>query len=247
MIRPSRVTKFATALKTTESITLEFDVSSNEKSAIDQFLIFVFEENYFDVNLIDQRDYCQNPINGKDTVIISTASEMLGYDDRECCEKCCDEKRKAREAEDDDFKKGLIKFSDKVREDQQKHFRKIMDMKGFINRIEVKGNERTYEVKNLKPFTFYKFHIYACTKESTCSEYELHTDKTAHNEEYDHVELGPLSIDLNKVVVEFEEPKLINGAIVSYVMETREIKENSSHLLISECITRKKHQKNGFR
>lgn len=247
MIRPSRVTKFGTALKTTESIMLEFDVTSNEKSAIDKFLLFVFEvEDYFNAKEIDQRDYCQDPIERQDTVIYSTASEKNRYDDREnCCEKCCDEKRKAREANDDYFKEELIKFSDKVRNDQKGHFEKMKNLKEFKELFYINGTLRSHTITKLKPFTFYKFHIYACSIDSTCSEYELHSDRTAHNEKYDRVVLRPVPSELvNKFVAYFEEPKLKNGAIVNYIVEIRGYKENVSQLLLTECITRKMHEKN---
>lgn len=250
MIRPSRVTKFTTTLKTIDSISLVFDVKSNERSVIDNFLVHFFEENYFDANVIDQRNYCLNPVSS-DSVINSLASESLKnrYDDREnCCERCCDERRKAREVNDDTFRDNLIKFSDnKVRKNQQNHLLKMRRMKGFKDQIIINGSLRTYTVTKLKPFTFYKFHIYACTIE-TCSEYEILTEKTAHHEKYDRVVLHPIVNDLNnKFVVYFDEPKLKNGAIVNYIVELREVKENSSHLLSSECITRKMHEKKKYR
>lgn len=251
MIRPSRVAKFETLIKTLDSITLIFDVISNEKSAIDKFLIHVYEQNYFDPALIDQRDYCLHPTETIETVIElnSLASEnKVAVEFDNCCERCCKEKAKAREA-NDNLRDNLVNLADNfARENPERHIAKMRNLTGFKEEIFIDGNLRNYTVKNLKPFTFYKFHIYACSIESTCSEYEILIDKTAHNEKFDRVILSPQASDQkNKFTVYFEEPKIKNGAIVKYIVQLLEIKENSTNLAHSECITRKQHEEMGNR
>ena len=102
-----------------------------------------------------------------------------------------------------------------------------------------------YSVTKLKPLTFYRFHIYACSK--TCSEYEMHFERTTKNEKFDRVRFRPSSGYVNeKYVINFDEPLLKNGAIVIYTLELREVLENSSNLLFSKCITRKQHEVNKY-
>lgn len=255
MIRPSRVVKFSTAVKTIDSIELEFEVRSNENSAIDNFLIHVYE-HAFDTALIDNRNFCDSPIEDYNTVIYTISDTINHYDDdrEDCCDKCCEfnnERSKNREADDDNFRESLIKFTDETRKNSDKHFSKMQALKGFKEKIVVNATLRSYIVSKLKPFTLYTFHIYACTQEPSCSEYEIHSENTAHNEKYDRVVLRPLGVIIsdqnNKFLMHFDEPKLKNGAIVSYVVELRQVNENSTELLHSECITRKHHAENKFR
>lgn len=256
MLRPSRVINFQTSLKSHNFISLDFNVLQNEQSAVDKFILHTFKRD-INVALIDRRDYCLHPIDNQDieenSAIADTITEM--EENLKCCKICCKSNEPLNEplkldVLKDDFKKSLVKFSDtERRKNSENHVIKMEKSDGFVKKDIFNGTSRTFTIYNLKPFTFYNFHIYACTADAVCSEYEMLFDKTAYDENYDRIKFNSFSRDFksNKYIAYFEEPSLKNGAILSYTIEIREINGNHSRLLFSKCITRKQHEKNGYR
>ena len=251
MIRPSRVKKIESSIKTTTSIMLTFDVIKKEISAIVDFLFHVYEE-FEELSLIDKRNYCKHSsqkIEIKENEPVS--NRLFDRDERDkCCEMCCDIKAgKDREANDDEFQNHLIAFSDtEMRENPFEHRIKMKKLRGFKEEIWVNGDYRNYTFTNLKPFTLYKFYIYACTKDALCSEYDMHFERTAADEKFDRVSFRPMKQSrVDQLVVHFDEPNHKNGAILNYVTELRENFENSSVILHSECVSRKRHQESGYK
>jgi hypothetical protein len=245
MKRPSRVSSITTVMKAFDSITLSFDVLQNEKSAIDSFLLHVYEQK-ISATLIDQRDYCHDSIESEESQNSVIKTFLVDNDDDEssCCEMCCNDIKKVRT--EDKFAQSLIQFSkeNELRNNFLEHRVRMENLEGFYEKFNIDGNDRIYTVSDLKPFSFYRFHIYACS-EKTCSEYEMHFDRTAKNEDYDRVTFRPSGGYINDTYfVNFDEPVLKNGLIVSYTLELREVMDNASNFLLSTCITRKQHELN---
>lgn len=255
---PSRVTRVSTLVKTANSIMLDWEVTAKEKDEIKQFIIFVYEKSFLNDEL-DQRNYCKNPISDDDerhnflTNIRVDEYNLIPSDNdgNDCCEKCCNEeekRRKLRKMENDQFRQDLVELSrTTLRENRANHRLRMKKRSGFVKEILV-FNDTSVNVKSLKAFTIYSFHVYACTEDKKCSDYEIYSDRTAMDETFDRVDLrfGINQFLSDTFRVYIGEPSNVNGAIIKYLIEIRKITDNETHPALSDCITRKAHERNKF-
>lgn len=253
---PSRVKNLETMRKTFNRITLQWSVAENEDPAIEFFYLDVLKRP-FNVTLIDRRNYCINPIEKTESETIErfrvNQYQELIDDDQLCCDNCCqlnEERQVVRKQQDSDFQANLKKFSELPRSNLEPRV-EIKKRKNFIKRVKIPTEYRNYTIDGLSPFTLYSFHLHACSSDSKCSDYELHSEMTQMNghESFDRVELQPSSYVFEGTTfhIHFDEPTDKNGAIISYHTELKEIIKNSSIHLSSDCVTRHQHQMNGFK
>jgi hypothetical protein len=255
---PMRVIKVSTLVKSSTSITLEWDVVPNERAAIKQFLIHVFEKPANE-NLLDDRNYCQSPITReeREDSVIAAFMEHDNYESvmtnkKDCCEMCCEKEKKMKEdaeKEDDSFADIMVEHAQEhKRPNREKHREKMMDRDDFRKKYHLSGEQLSFSVRVLSPYTYYSFHIYACTEDRKCSDYVRHTDRTAAHEKYDQVEIVFATNQFLKDTfrVYFEEPKIKNSAIINYIVQIKRKDGRDSNLIINECITRKKHENNKY-
>lgn len=250
MRMPSRVKNFKTKSQTWSTIQLQWSVTDNEEAAIEFFHLDI-KKKPFNVELIDRRNYCINPIRRTEAETIEkvgeSESQELSDDDQPCCDKCCQMDEEEPQMSDSDFQTSLEKFGDQVpRSDFE-----IDKNKGFTDTAQIKKTYRNFTIENLDPFTLYSFYLYACSGDYTCSDYELHSEMTLMNEDesYEQVNLLPSNYlyESRKFSVYFEEPTNKNGVIISYITQLREIVKNTSIHLSTDCITRLQHQINDFK
>lgn len=258
---PSRVQSFGTFKKSAESIMLKWSVVENEEMAINFFYLDVVQKP-FKQELLDRRNYCNHPIEDQtesDTIgtkrLDQFVEEILAEQpELPCCDKCCmldNQKKKVRQQENNDFQAGLVTLSEKFPRPNMEPTVKIKEQQNYLNRFVIDPYQRNYTIFDLTPFMIYNFYLHACSGATRCSEYEFHSEMTikSSNESFDRVELRPASyvFETQAFHVRFEEPTDKNGAIVNYVTELREIVNDSSLPLFSDCITRRQHQRNGFK
>ncbi|KAG5674462.1 hypothetical protein PVAND_004432 [Polypedilum vanderplanki] len=264
---PSRVTYFSTHLKTPTSIMLEWDVKTKERDAIKQFFINIYEKSKYFETLELRDDYCEFPsyvddINQRNYNETENNLTSKSTDNDKCCLKCCEEIEEGEQHEekeeedkyddyDDDFRDSLIKLARKKSKSklEPKH-KKMKKIAGFLESIRIEGDQRSVNISDLKVYTFYMFHIYACTEDvNRCSEYEVHHDSTLLEEKYDQIDLifegNQFLRGLFKVY--FAEPKDKNGPILNYLIEIRDETETGDESFIKyDCITKKKHESNKY-
>lgn len=233
---PSRVTSFTVPHKSTTSITLSWSVVKNEEIAINRYLLYYFEVPLLESQL-SLRDYCLEPIE-YDTISI-VKRDLLHEADNRCCAICCDEVKsqvKEMEVDDDDFAKAMIKFSEtSQRSNPEKHRAEMKNKPNFQQYRSIGEEIKTYTILNLKPFTTYAFHLYVCAE--YCGEYELLYVRTNHDEHFDQIELNPLEQEYQGMDfrVKFEEPKTKNAAIISYIIEIKEINDQMHKIDCFSC------------
>lgn len=254
---PSRVKRLELVETTSDSISIRWNIVENEEAAIEFFLIDIVEKP-FNVTKIDRRNYCEDPIEKHETQSLEAFRFEEMYVERSpsernaCCEDCCEIKQKLQDSAklqalaNSDFIESLVKIANEVPR-KKKQLRKQINL---IDRVDLRPDMRSYTRHQLDPFTLYSFYVYACSSDSKCSDFEFVSVMTniIANESYDRVELKPSSYELESQSfhIHFEEPKLTNGLILNYVTELREIVKNSSVFLLTECVTRQKHETNGF-
>lgn len=256
---PSRIKKFKTYNKTSTTVSLQWSVAGNEDPAITAFYLDIVKVP-FNLSLTDSRDYCANPIDRMERNELKDSSDddekfvSEMFDTHYCCEQCCkarQEEKLSQEAEDSNFEADLMKFSDHVLRKDLELPTKIMKLPNFIDRIEISRDNRQHTVINLDPFSAYTFHLRACSSVLKCSESEQLTVLTeaGGNASFDRVELTTSSYDFESpnFNVRFEEPALKNGAIISYIIEIREVVGNDSIFLFTGCITRLQHETNDYK
>lgn len=239
---PSRVTYFSSDIKSTTSITLTWKVLEREEVAINRYLLFYYEMPII-YQQLDQRDYCNYPIEpDNDSRMVRRSADIGKEIENECCRMCCNEEKnkvEEKETDDNEFANAIIKFSETSRRSNaEKHRAEMKKKPNFRQYRSIIKEIKTYTVLNLKPYTTYGFKLYVCA--AFCGEYELLYVKTAHDEHYDQIELNPLEQEYQgtEFRLKFEEPKLKNGEIVCYFIE---IKEINDQLHKTECISRQHH------
>jgi hypothetical protein len=252
---PSRVVKLETMLKTSSSIILQWEVLPKESDAIQQFYIFAYERSNDE---LDKRNYCNEPIVKEEetttvmNIKIDVEKSLMPTDKNRCCQKCCEQEnaqKQQREKEDDSFRESMIENAqENMRQKRRTHRDQMGILPGFLKKMRVDGVQRTAEVNELDTFAYYSFHVYACTEDQKCSDYEMHCDKTAINDKFDqiklHLETSEFLIGTFRVF--FEEPKERNGAIINYLIELREKIDDQAVLIKQDCVTRKVHEDNKY-
>ena len=240
---PSRVKNLKSSDKGSSFIQLQWTIVENEENAI-KFFHFYVSQRPFNQDLIDRRNYCTHPveIETRTEIYVEDYNEVV-KDDKYCCEMCC-KNEKTQRIETDGFEDELLKLSQQTSRPRAKKFPATMD------HIVVDGALRNYTVSNLKPYTLYRFYILACSKETQCSDYEFHFEITEKrsDESFDKVVLQPAMyvFESDQFLVRFDEPKLKNGVIISYMIEVWKFNANTSSLKYSKCLTRQEHQQNRF-
>ena len=257
---PSRVKNFKVTEKSSSSIKIEWNVEESEADSIAFFYLDILAYPY-NKTMIDKRDFCVNPIDSNDFRDSTVYYEVVDYDDvsdndqnHSCCEKCCaysEERKKTSTKTVNEFEDSLVKFSEKVSNENFEESYAIKKLKNFVDRQEIKSKSRSHTISNLNSTTSYMLFIHACRAVSKCSGYSLVFEITEKNtlDLYDKVQLRPASyvFESQHFHVYFDEPNLVNGVILKYETEVLEILGNSTTFFQSDCITRKEHEKNEFK
>ncbi|XP_070490631.1 insulin receptor-like [Chironomus tepperi] len=221
---PSRVSKFSVPNKTSTSITLSWNVLKSEEAAINRYLLYFWEVPVIQSQL-SIRDYCLEPIE-YEVPSIRVKRDLVQKSNSSCCTKCCEgTKHQTTEIEhEDDFAQSIIKFSETTqRSDPERHTTEIRNNKSFQQYRSISEEIRTYTVTNLKPYTSYAFQLYVCAEH--CGEYELLYMRTAYDENYDQLNLLKQEYEGIDFRIKFDEPKLKNVAITSYIIEIQEVND----------------------
>jgi hypothetical protein len=258
LFSPSRVKNLKVLNKTPSSVQIQWDVYENEIDAIQFFYVEVVGKP-FNLTLIDQRDFCKNPIDPNEYQLIEVYEDG-DYDDegsennQTCCEKCCEfdkERKETRKKLNTDFDDALIKLSEKVPRKSLEPGSQIRKLPNYVNRFDIEPNRRNFTIVGLNSTTPYLFFLNVCSDALKCSTYSLVSETTERNisDPYDKVQLKPASyvFESQHFHVYFDEPKVKNGEILNYVAELREVVRNTTVYLQSECVTRKKHEENNFK
>lgn len=254
---PSRVRNFGTIAKSQSKITVQWAVIENEEPAIEFFYLDVLKKP-FNVTLIDRRNYCTNPIAKSEAETVDrlrlSQYEELADNDEQCCDNCCqlkDEGQVMSDQQDLEFQETLAKLGDQIPRKFLEPRVRIKNNVNFVERIKIPAEHRNFTVGNLDPFTLHTFYLHACSSDIKCSEYETHSEMTQMNSHssFDRVQLRATSymFESRTFSVHFEEPKEINGVIISYHTELREVVENSSVHQAVDCVTRHQHELSGFK
>ena len=260
---PSRVYNLTAVNSTETSMTLNWNVHENENDAIDYFYIdIIIQPDHLE--LLDKRNYCIDPIEQAEfdeADDIEPAKEDNDQDhdipwSEGCCKFCPQHHHRPhqqppeltrRKRDVNDFESILDEEVNKgkPREESSRPKRSITDYIHYVGRRNVTGKYRSYTIEGLKPFTQYALQFFSCTYKK-CSIYEVFTNRTQPNSDYDQVMLVPISYVVygDQIVLYFEEPARKNGAIIHYIIEYRSGYVNSTAHLKPEtiCITRRQHE-----
>lgn len=199
---PSRVKNLKTLSKTASSIQIQWEIRENEVDAIEYFYIDVVEKP-FNINFIDLRDFCANPLDPNEYQLINvyddTDNDDEGNDNNlTCCEKCCEfdkGRKESRKKLNNEFDEALVKFSEKVPRKSLEPTYRIKKFPNYVKRINIDPTKRNYTISDLNSTSPYLFFVHACGDGSKCSTYSLISETTERNtsDPYDKVQLIPMS------------------------------------------------------
>lgn len=262
---PSRVYNLSSVATTDTSLTFNWKVHENEFDAIEYFYIDIIVQPDF-VKSLDKRNYCENPIRQAEYDEAACVPTVDGdKDDKEdhdipyspfCCDFCPGEHKRpflqlpelTRSKRDvNDFESILEEEVKKgpPREENPRPKRSIEEYVNYVGRRNFTGKVTNYTIEGLKTFTQYAFQFYACTY-LKCSDYELHTKRTLKNYDYDKLSMVPKShlVYGDQIVLHFDEPTKVNGAVIYYIIEYRSDQINLTvhSTLETVCITRRQHE-----
>ncbi|CAO1300695.1 unnamed protein product [Diamesa serratosioi] len=260
---PSRVYNLTAVNSTETSMTLNWNVHSNEVDAIEYFYINIIVQPDH-VELLDKRNYCINPIEQAEfdeADGIEPAKETNDQDhdipwSEDCCEFCPQHHQRPhhhppeltrRKRDVNDFESILDEEVNKgkSREESSRSKRSITDYIHYVGRRNITGHQRAYTIEGLKPFTQYALQFFSCTFQK-CSDYEMLTNRTLPSSDYDQLMLVPISYVVygDQIALHFDEPARKNGAIIHYIIEYRSGDVNLTAHWKPEtiCITRRQHE-----
>ncbi|XP_055549654.1 insulin-like growth factor 1 receptor isoform X2 [Wyeomyia smithii] len=204
--KPTPPLKVYTVRKTEHSITFSWKILKSEANLVQRLHVDVFIQPD-DLNLLDQRNYCINPIRSVEESTDST----------ETCtaELCCSEDEIIQDVPDiadvdgDIFlrKKRSVQsapekstfeneYSDKFQDtmysflseslpsnptvSRSRRKRETEDLRNRIYFHNFHADNKDFTVANLLPYTYYTFQLFACSAEefTYCSPYSIYSDRT---------------------------------------------------------------------
>ncbi|CRL06839.1 CLUMA_CG019541, isoform A [Clunio marinus] len=252
---PTRPKSLKIVAKTPTSLSLGWDILANEADDIRyQYLDVVMKP--FNLDFVVKKDYCmvrEVPKNTSESVLNSWEGETMRTKN-EFCKMCCvieEEDKKKRQKKENDFEEALIKFSETTSRESHEPRNAVQSVPGYVGRFFIESDKRTFIIEKLRAYTIYQMFLHACSSERVCSEYALAAEITAtgDNKTYDRIKIKFVKpyFDSEDFEVYFNEPVKVNGAIITYISEFREMDGNKTNYLFSECITREKHEENNHR
>lgn len=262
---PSRVYNVSSVASTDTTMTFNWNVHDNEFDAIDYFYIDIIVQPDF-VEFLDQRNYCENPIRQAEFDEVACVPRPKGDKGDEqdhdipystyCCDFCPGVHKRPylqlpeltrRKRDVNDFESILDEEVRKgpPREENSRPKRSIEEYVNYVGRRNFTGKVSNYTIEGLKTFTQYAFQFYACSY-LKCSDYELYTKRTLKNSDYDKLSMVPKSYRVygNEIVLHFDEPTKVNGAMIYYIIEYRsdQINLTAHSSLQTICVTRRQHE-----
>ncbi|XP_065078934.1 insulin receptor [Ochlerotatus camptorhynchus] len=134
------------------------------------------------------------------------------------------------------------------------HHRAKRETVNFKNRIYLHefSDVTQFTVTDLWPYHYYTFQLFACSSMnmSYCSAYSIYSDRTYPSLILPTMELTVIKpkthehLESNSIVVSFEEPKAVNGAVVAFNVEISAL-NSKAPFTRRACITRLEHEQAG--
>lgn len=123
--------------------------------------------------------------------------------------------------------------------------RSIFETIHHMGNLTFQHETRNATIPNLKPFTLYTLHFFACNT-FNCSSYYMHNERTDIQPSADDV-MMELHMDEevgNIVYLDFREPKQPNGMTVAFIVEQHDMEKAK---MFETCISMKQHMQRNYR